>query len=121
ICLCGACALGLVTPALGRLRDPPWGHYDPCARSSLHGDAPTCASQEARTGAEKCRSRASRGAPACVMGRSSPATRRWARPRGGSRGAALPHQRLSALCSPSFFLGEPKTDEGHPEPHLETG
>jgi hypothetical protein len=34
-CLCGACALGLVTPAPGRLRDPPWGHYDPCARCSL--------------------------------------------------------------------------------------
>src|SRR5437588_9026959 len=33
--LCGACASGLVSRALGRLRDPPWGHYDPCARSSL--------------------------------------------------------------------------------------
>ena len=28
-------------------------------------------------------------------------------------GAALPHQRLSALCSP-HFSGEPKTDKGHP-------
>ena len=27
-------------------------------------------------------------------------SRRSTRPRGGSRGAALPHQRLSALCSP---------------------
>src|SRR2546429_1663201 len=33
--LCGACAPGLVSRALGRLRDTPWGHYDPCARSSL--------------------------------------------------------------------------------------
>jgi hypothetical protein len=35
ICLCGACASGLVTPAPGRLRDPPWGYYGPCARCSL--------------------------------------------------------------------------------------
>src|SRR5205085_2677725 len=31
-------------------------------------------------------------------------------------GAALPHQRLSALCSPRFFRGAEK-DKGHPEPH----
>ena len=31
--------------------------------------------------------------------------------RDGSRGAALPHQRLSALCSPRFF-GERKSDQG---------
>src|SRR4051794_23788687 len=30
-------------------------------------------------------------------------------------GAALPHQRLSALCSPHFFW-EPKTDKGAPAP-----
>ena len=33
--LCGACGSGLVSRALGRLRDPPWGHYGPCARCSL--------------------------------------------------------------------------------------
>src|SRR5438132_13729855 len=33
--LCGACAVSLVSSPPGRLRDPPWGHYDPCARSSL--------------------------------------------------------------------------------------
>ena len=33
--LCGACGLGLVTSTLGRLRDPPWGYYGPCARCSL--------------------------------------------------------------------------------------
>jgi hypothetical protein len=33
--LCGACASGFVSRALGRLRDPPWGYYGPCARSSL--------------------------------------------------------------------------------------
>jgi len=30
----GACGRGL-RPAPGRLREPPWGHYGPCARSSL--------------------------------------------------------------------------------------
>ena len=35
ICLRGARASGLVSRALGRLRDPPWGYYGPCARSSL--------------------------------------------------------------------------------------
>src|SRR5215207_6662883 len=39
-----ACAapagLGLVSRTLGRLRDPPWGYYGPCARSSLDGLAP---------------------------------------------------------------------------------
>gem|GEM_PF-4846212 len=35
-------------------------------------------------------------------------SRRSTRPRGGSRGAALPHQRLSALCSPHFFWGAEK-------------
>src|ERR1044072_5166602 len=33
--LCGACGLGLVSRALGRLRDPPWGYYGPGARCSL--------------------------------------------------------------------------------------
>src|SRR5438552_1012272 len=39
------------------------------------------------------------------MGRSSPAIRRWDLPRGRSSGAAYPHQRLSALCSPHVFRG----------------
>src|SRR5947209_1309314 len=41
--------------------------------------------------------------------------RRSARPQGGPPGAALPHQRLSAFCSPHFFR-EWKMDEGHPPP-----
>ena len=50
--LCGACAVGLISPLPGRLRDPPWGHYGPCARSSLDrvGAMPV---REARTGAEE--------------------------------------------------------------------
>ena len=51
ICLRGACAVSLVSSPPGRLRDPPWGHYGPCARCSLtapvhRGDT------QARTGAE---------------------------------------------------------------------
>jgi hypothetical protein len=55
------------------------------------------------------RSRAPRGAPACVTGRSSPAIRRWARPQGAPSGAALPHQRLSAFCSLHFFQSRKQT------------
>ncbi len=33
---CGACGRGLRL-APGRLREPPWGYYGPCARSSLGG------------------------------------------------------------------------------------
>src|SRR5215212_8992812 len=50
-----ACAaparLGLVSRTLGRLRDPPWGYYGPCARSSLTARFVRRDSQ-ARTGAE---------------------------------------------------------------------
>jgi len=59
----------------------------------------------------KNRSRAPRGAPACVMGRRSSAIRRSIRSRDGSRGAAYPHQRLSALCSPPSPL---RATEGKP-------
>src|SRR5256885_12863001 len=31
----GACAFGLVSRTPGRLPDPPWGYYGPCARCSL--------------------------------------------------------------------------------------
>src|SRR5207248_1438901 len=41
----------------------------------------------------------------------SPAIRRWTRPRGGPPGAAYPHQRLSALCSP-HFLGRGQRTKG---------
>ena len=39
---CGACGRGLRL-APGRLREPTWGHYDPCARSSL--DCAGCTSR----------------------------------------------------------------------------
>ena len=31
----------------GRLREPPWGYYGPCARSSLHGDGANAVSGSA--------------------------------------------------------------------------
>ena len=37
---CGACGFGLVSRALGGLGTPPYGHYDPCARSSLDALGP---------------------------------------------------------------------------------
>src|SRR5215213_843395 len=64
---------------------------------------------------EKSRSRAPRGAPAGRSRPSPPAIRRWTRPRGGSGGAAYPHQRLSAFCSPLFFR-EREKDKGVPGP-----
>ncbi len=120
-----ACAapagFGLVSRTPGRLRDPPWGHYDPCARCSLTA-RPDRRDTQARPGAEssakaggESRSRAPRGAPARVMGRSSPAIRRSVRSRDGPPGAALPHQRLSALCSPHFFGGA-EQGQGAPAP-----
>jgi hypothetical protein len=33
----GACAFGFVSRTPGRLRDPPWGYYGPCARSFADG------------------------------------------------------------------------------------
>jgi hypothetical protein len=35
-------------------------------------------------------------------------------------GCGVPHQRLSALCSPLFF-GERKKDKGHPPPPHRAG
>jgi hypothetical protein len=73
----GACAVGLVSLPPGRLRNPPWGYYGPCARCSLTA-RPDRRDAQARPGAEaspqgdaESRSRAPRGAPARVMGRRS--------------------------------------------------
>ncbi len=45
---CGACGRGLRL-APGRLREPPWGQYDPCARSSLdEAAAPAAATARGR-------------------------------------------------------------------------
>jgi hypothetical protein len=40
--------------------------------------------------------------------------------RDGPPGAAYPHQRLSALCSPRFFRGA-ETDKGIPAPQTNRG
>ncbi|MGB9369951.1 MAG: hypothetical protein WCE79_28495, partial [Xanthobacteraceae bacterium] len=51
------------------------------------------------------------GDPALISGdpEMGPTARR-------TTGAALPHQRLSALCSPHLFEEEQKKDKGHPPP-----
>jgi hypothetical protein len=102
--------------APGRLRDPPWGHYGPCARSSLtarfitgHASADRSwanaerHSLEPQQGAERRAGRRNRpvisGAP--EMG---PLARR-------TIGCGDPHQRLSALCSPHIFR-ERNRDKG---------
>jgi len=111
--LCGACASGLVSRAPGRLRDPPWGHYDPCARSSLHGDAPLARLRKRRTGAGKCRSGAPRGAPSPRHGpghlrrlpEMDPTARRVT---GAAASAPAP---VGALL-PSFFRGAENGQRG---------
>src|SRR5215213_381037 len=92
----------------GRLRDPSWGYYGPCARCSLTARRDRRDTQ-ARTGAEllpqgdsESRSRASRGAP---VGDPAGDLRAFSEIDLSARtvmGAALPHRRLSALCSPHF-------------------
>ena len=54
-----------------------------------------------------------------ASGRSSQANLRWARPRGASQGAALPHQRLSALCSPHLLRSG--KGQGVPAPFQRAG
>ena len=58
---------------------------------------------------EKRRSGAPRGAPVRVMDRQFPPAGGTARPQGGPRGAALPHQRLSALRSLIFLRDAPSS------------
>jgi hypothetical protein len=106
--------------ALGRLRDPPWGYYGPCARSSL--TAQRTASPPGYASADRSWANAERHSPEpqqSVERRAglrywpviSERSRRWTRPRGGSRGAAI---RTSACrrSAPLIFLRERKTDEG---------
>ena len=124
--LCGACGSGLVSQALGRLRDPPLGHYDPCARCSLTA-RPDRRDTQARTGAEspvkaggESRSRTPRGAPGPRHGLGpSPAIRRWARPRGAPRVRRSAPAPVGALL-PSFFRGA-EEDKGHPAPSVKPG
>src|ERR1700752_2079142 len=104
----GAAPAGVVrSHALGRLRDPPLGHYDPCARSSL--TAPVHRGEKRGPELSRRRKRVARAAPA------------RGQPGGGAippvisgdpemdltarqvTGCGDPHQRLSALCSPHFF------------------
>src|SRR4051794_36333295 len=119
--LCGACAVSLVSSPPGRLRDPPWGYYGPCARSSLQirpdrrkkrgPELGECQrrSLEPQQSAER---RPGGRIPPGISG--DPEIGLSART---ATGAALPHQRLSALCSPSFLRASGKRQKGYPEPH----
>jgi len=105
----------------GRLRDPPWGHYDPCARCSLKAPA----HRGAKRGPELGESRK-------AFARAAAERREARRPallaghlrRTGDGSARetdhgvrrLPHQRLSALCSPHTFSGNGKQTRGAPSP-----
>ncbi len=69
----GACGRGL-RPAPGRLREPTWGHYDPCARSSLDEAAAPAAARD-RRGDNPLRGtgfRGLRGAPATGFAEARP-------------------------------------------------
>ena len=108
--LCGACGLGLVTSTLGRLRDPPWGHYGPCARCSLTPRV-IARDTQARPGAERLAKGLARAA----------AERREARrptswpvisgdpemgpPRDGPSGAAASAPAPVGALLPSLFWG----------------
>jgi hypothetical protein len=115
----GACAFGLVSRTPGRLRDPPWGYYGPCARSSL-----TARMTPGHASADRSWAKAERHSPEPQQG-----AERRAGPRHGPVisgdpemdpaarrviGCGVPHQRLSALCSPPFFRERKETRGARP-------
>src|SRR5437588_5907020 len=62
----------VVSRTLGGLGTPPYGHYDPCARSSLDASRQTCAgTPQARPEVKECRSRAPEGAPPRSQGEAA--------------------------------------------------
>ena len=120
ICLCGACACGLVSRSPGRLRDPPWGHYDPCARSSLtarvtsgHASADRSWANTERHSLEPQQSAERR--PGGRSRRGSQAILRSAHPRGRPR---VRRFRTSACrrSAPLDFFGERKRTRGTRSP-----
>ena len=93
---CGARGHGSQSCTRAASGHRPAGHYEPPARSSLT-TGPLYRRKRGPTPRQERRGEAPKGAPACVTGRWSAAIRRPARSQDGPRGAALPHQRLSAL------------------------
>src|SRR5262249_45815386 len=91
------------TLAPGRLRDPPWGHYDPCARSSLQ----TRFDRREKRGPEpKNAAMERRKARRPRYGRSSPPFGDGLWPRGGPPGAPDPCTRVSLRSiSPQLLSG----------------
>ena len=122
--LCGACAVGPRQPGTRAASGPALGVLRPL-REELADARPVHRDMQARTGAAppphgsgKSRSRASRGAPARVMGRSSPANRRWTAREAGHgvrRSAPAP---VGALLP--YFFGSAKSTRA-PGALLQTG
>jgi len=95
---------GGTTASCQELADDRWARFAPSTKARPDAGM--------RTPQQSAERRAGPRHGPVISGRS----RRWARPRGEPPGAAYPHQRLSALCSPHFFRGA-ETDKGHPAPH----
>ena len=110
---CGACARGS-QPRSRAASGPALGVRRPLREELAAWGCAGLRTQEARTGAEKCRSRAPRGAPAGVIGRRSLAIRRSVRSRGGPPGAAASAPAPVGALLPSFFQGAGKTKGTRP-------
>jgi hypothetical protein len=114
----------VVSRTPGRLRNPPLGHYDPCARSSLTApvhrgdkrgpelrqDRKVC--REPQQGAERRKGRRIR--PSSLGGPGDGPHRET------GHGCGVPHQRLSALCPLIFSKGAEEGQRGTRRPP-ETG
>src|SRR3981189_1552285 len=96
----GVPRLRLVNAGLGGAGTPPARHYDPAARSSLHGSGGNAGEGSAPPGRKPPRWSAERRASR-VMGRAAPHQRGWSR----LASAATTQVRLSALRPPLFRDG----------------
>src|ERR1051325_10982787 len=110
----------VVSRTPGRLRDPPLGHYDPCARCSLtapvhRGDKRGPELSECpRHSREPQRSAERRARPASWAGRSR-AILRSVRPRGGPRVRRSAPAPVGAL-PPRLFERSRRRTKGNPPP-----
>jgi hypothetical protein len=104
--------VSLASSHSGGVGAPPGGTMASCQELA---DGGARAPQKARPDA--VRKTPQQSAERRAAGRSRPHLRRSGdrRDREARHGCGVPRQRLSALCSPSFFWGAEK-DEGHPAP-----
>src|SRR5438270_5209443 len=109
----------------GGFGTPPWGYYGPCARSSLTARVTSghASADRSWANAERHSLEPQQGAERRAGPRHGPAI--FGDPKIGplarrTTGCGVPHQRLSALCSP-LFSGSGKKTRGHPPPHQTGG